>query len=169
MLEIRSIQQSDYKNVNAFRDFICELIDENAYLLINKKPTMSEEKTWLKDKIKAINVSREVCVAVWNNKKLVGICDAKKGKWKDEQNTCIGIAILKKYRGQGLGEKLLRDIIKLAKKKLNPKNIYLTVAAPNKPAINLYKKIGFRTFARFPKWSNHDGKYIDNLWMLLKK
>ena len=165
MIEIRPLHKTD--PVKAFRNFICELIDENAYLLIDKKPTMKEEKAWLKDKLDGIRKSNVVFLTAWNGKKLIGLSDGFRGKWKDKQNVCLGIAVLKSYRGQGLGERLLNGIIKLAKQKLKPRIMYLSVAAPNKPALKLYKKIGFKTFARFPKWSNHSGKYIDTLYMKL--
>lgn len=168
-LEIRPLRQSDYKNVKTFRDFICELIDENVYLIINKKPTMEEQRKWVREKLAGIKQNKVILLTAWDGKKTVGNCEASKGRWKNERNVSIGIAILKKYRRKGLGERLLRMTINLAKKRFRPKNTYLNVAAPNKPAIGLYKKIGFGMLARFPRWSNHGGKYIDTLYMLLKK
>ena len=100
--------------------------------------------------------------------KLIGLSEGFRGKWKDRQNVCLGIAILRKYRGHGLGETLLRRIITLTKKNLKPKNIYLDLFAKNKIACALYKKIGFREFARFPKWFRHRGKDMDKVYMILK-
>ena len=53
-ISIRPILKTD--SPKAFRDFICELIDEDTYLLVNKKPTMKEERIWLKDKIDGITL-----------------------------------------------------------------------------------------------------------------
>ena len=60
-----------------------------------------------------------------------------------------------------------REWLKDIRKRI--KNICLSVAAPNKPAFNLYEKIGFKTFARFPKWAKRDNEYVDVLYMILKK
>lgn len=169
MIEIRLLKPGDYKRAKTFRDLICELIGEGTYLIINRKPTMKEEKEWLKERIVANRKQKEALLTAWDGKRLVGCCEARKGKWKDERNVSVGICILKKYRRQGLGKRLLRGVIQLAKKRLAARIIYLEVAAPNKAAISLYKKCGFGPFARFPKWSRHNGRYIDNIYMMLKK
>lgn len=167
VIQIRPIKKSD--NVKPFLDFICELIDEDTYILMDTKPTLKEETIWFKDHLNAELKKQGISLTAWNQNKLIGICTVRKGKWKDCSNVVIGIAILKKYRGQGLGERLLVSIIKLAKQKLKPKNIYLDVAEPNLPARSLYKKAGFKPIARLPDWILHKGKYCDKIIMLLKE
>ena len=166
MIEIRPLHKTD--PVKAFRNFICELIDENTYLVVDKKPTMKEEREWFREKLKAIRNNQEIFLTAWDGKKYIGNCNAIRGRWKEADNVCIDMAILKEYRGRGLGERLLRETIRLTKRKFKPRNIYLTVAARNKPAYRLYQKVGFREIARFPKWRKQDGRYIDKLFMILK-
>lgn len=161
-LEIRQIRKTD--SVRAYLDFISELIDEGTYLSINKKPTMAEQKKWVNERRDGTRNNTSVFLSVWDGKKHVANCEGKKGRWKESGNVLLGIAILKKYRGKGLGEKLLREIILLSKKKLKPKNIYLNVFAKNKIALSLYRKVGFRELARFPKWYKHKGKYYDSIY-----
>ncbi|MBI5222854.1 GNAT family N-acetyltransferase [Candidatus Micrarchaeota archaeon] len=164
-LEIRPPKKSD--SIKAYLDFISELIDENAFLLINKKPTMKEQKVWFKERLSNVKKGKEILLCVWDGERHAGNCSAKKEMWKNDQNVEIGLALRKEYRGKGLGEKLLREIIELARKKFKPKNIYLRVFDENKIAQNLYHKIGFREIARFPNWVLHDGKYQDAVYMLL--
>ena len=76
------------------------------------------------------------------------------------------IAIAKEFRGIGLGEALLSENIRLAKK-MRPKTLYLTVMAPNKRARALYRKLGFREFAIFPKWAKYGNRYVDKIFMKL--
>lgn len=166
MIKIRSIRKTDY--AKSFLRFICELIDENVYLQIDEKPTLKWEQEWLKELKKKIKDGEAIWLGAWEGKKLIASTQARRGLWNERNNASIGISVLRNYRGKGLGEKLLRGIINLAKKKLKPKNIFLSVAAPNKPALSLYKKVGFRTFARFPKWAKKGKKYFDVLYMLLK-
>jgi len=165
-LEIRPMRKSD--SAKPYHDYICELIEENTHLLMDKKPTLNEEKKWLKEKLKAKSRNEDIYLGAWQGKMLVGSCEARKGRYKERNNIAIGIAIRKSYRGKGLGGYLIRRVIALAKKKLKPKNIYLYVSNENVPAKSLYKKVGFREFARFPKWELHNGRYIDSIYMLLK-
>lgn len=167
MVVIRPIKKSD--SAKRFLDFISELIAENTYILINEKPTLKEEKKWLKEKHKSVKQKTSVFLVAWDGKKLVGECEARRGRWKEKDNVSIGIAILKSYRKKGLGENLLRNVIKLAKKKLKPTNIWLSVSKENHTAQRLYRKVGFQKFAYLPKWMKHKEKYIDEFYMILKK
>ena len=101
--------------------------------------------------------------------KLAGETGCKRGEHKEKGNVCLGIAIAKSYRGHGLGESLLRLNIETAHRFFGeePKNIYLSVFATNKPATALYRKLGFKEFATLPKWLFHKGEYVDHVFMKL--
>ena len=62
---------------------------------------------------------------------------------------------------------LIVDAIAVAKGLFAPKNIWLCVFAPNKTAMGLYKKLGFRKFAVYPGWIAHRGGYVDDICMKL--
>ena len=168
-IRFQNLTRFSRPRVKAFLDFICELIDENVYIQINKKPTLKWEKAWLKDLTKKIKDGEAVWLGAWEGKKLIASTQARRGLWNERDNASIGLSVLKSYRRKGLGEKLMRMIIRIAKKRLNPKNIYLSVATPNLPALSLYRKVGFKKFARFPNWAKKNNKYFDVLYMLLKK
>lgn len=165
-IEIRPPKKDD--SVKAHRDHISELIKEGTFILIDKIPTMKEEEKWVKERLDNVKYGREIFLTAWDGKKHVGSCHATKDRWKDKGNVAVGISVRAGYRGMGLGEKLLRETIKLAKKKFKPKNIYLRVFADNRVAKSLYRKVGFRTIAHFPSWTLHKGKYVGHDYMLLK-
>lgn len=165
-LDIRPPRKGD--PVRAYRDFICGLIDEDVFIVIDRKPTMKEERAWLEAKLKSIRNGDHVFLTAWDGKRHVGNCEARRDLWKERGNVSIGLAIRKGYRGKGLGEKLLRETIRLAKKRFRPKNIYLRVFSDNKIAKSLYRKVGFRTIARFPAWTLHKGRYVGHDYMLLE-
>ena len=101
--------------------------------------------------------------------KIVGTANIELDKWRRNHIAILGITIIQEYRGMGLGKYLISEVIKLAKKKLNPKPkiIQLEVYTNNKPAIGLYKKMGFKQIAKLPKQIQYKGKLIDELVMLL--
>ena len=61
----------------------------------------------------------------------------------------------------------MKEIIKMAKTQLKPKSkvIQLSVFASNTPAINLYKKIGFKKVAVIPKVLIYKNKFEDEIIM----
>lgn len=80
----------------------------------------------------------------------------------------FAIGIAQGYRGIELGKYLMSGIIERAKKEFKPriKIIQLEVHANNKAAIGLYKKMGFRQFAKLPKQIQHKGRIDDELIMI---
>ncbi len=166
MIEIRELKKSDTSK--PFLEFINELIAENVYIQIDKKVTPKEEQEWPRDMKKKVNADEAIWLGAWEGKKLVASTQSRRGLWNERNNAGLGIAVLNDYRRRGLGEKLLRTLIKVTKKKFSPKNIYLSVAAPNKPAQSLYRKLGFKKLATFPSWAKKNGKYFDVDYMILK-
>jgi ribosomal protein S18 acetylase RimI-like enzyme len=53
-----------------------------------------------------------------------------------------------KYRGQGYGEQLILNLLKLGKKN-NAKYSYLQVVKTNIPAVRLYSKLGFKEHYKY--------------------
>jgi len=80
----------------------------------------------------------------------------------------FAIAIVREYRGIGLGKYLISEVIKSAKKEFGAdlKVIQLEVLANNKPAIALYKKAGFKIVAKIPKQIQYRGKLIGEYIMV---
>ena len=62
---------------------------------------------------------------------------------KENDIIWLGIAILPKFQGKGLGKKIMTDLIDNAKI-LNVQSIKLSVDVNNKSAINLYTKYNFQ-------------------------
>ncbi|MFH1685413.1 MAG: GNAT family protein [Candidatus Micrarchaeota archaeon] len=147
--------------------FINRLIDEKTNILADKKFNLKQEEEWKKMQIENQKKRIGYTLVARISGKIAGTSGANLGKFKEKGNASLGIAIAKEFRGIGLGEALLRLNIRKARKIYNPKNIVLTVFSTNKIAHNLYSKVGFREFARFPKWIKHRGKYCDMIYMKL--
>jgi len=79
----------------------------------------------------------------------------------------FGIAILKSEWGQGLGKKILSELIAFAKQ-AGYESLELEVAANNKTAVDLYKKMGFVVYGERPlSLKLKSGDYYDELLMAL--
>ncbi len=71
-------------------------------------------------------------------------------------------AVSKDCRGKGIGELLVKDCIKRAKECGFKILQFNAVVADNIPALNLYKKLGFKQLGTIPKgFKNTDGVYKD--------
>ncbi|MCE4618910.1 MAG: GNAT family N-acetyltransferase [Desulfurococcales archaeon] len=62
----------------------------------------------------------------------------------------VSIAVLKEYRGRGIGSALLSETIEVMKTVYKVESLFLEVRVSNTPAINLYKKFGFKIVRRIP-------------------
>lgn len=73
------------------------------------------------------------------------------------------------YRGKGLGEQAMNWLIDYGFQKLKLHKINLGVIKDNKPAVSLYKKLGFAVEGEMKDEVFHDGKYYNFLSMALFK
>jgi len=148
-------------------EMINSLVDEKAYITVQKKLTIKEEKEYLKKVAKEIENKNAVYLNLDINGKVrgnarVSLIDSGPRKHMGE----LGISIMKEARGRGLGEKLFKKIVEKAVKELKVKIITLYVVSKNKVAINLYKKMGFKKISTIKKGYNHYGELLDNITMI---
>jgi ribosomal protein S18 acetylase RimI-like enzyme len=67
------------------------------------------------------------------------------------QTGTLGIKIIGKYRRRGLGTEMML-LLESEAQKLGLQRIYLHVWGLNKPAFQLYLKVGYREIGRLPNW-----------------
>jgi RimJ/RimL family protein N-acetyltransferase len=71
------------------------------------------------------------------------------------------------YRGQNLGEQLLRRLIEHAFTVKGIEQLQLSVIAGNRAAIQLYEKLGFQAFGVQPRYFKVGKQYLDQQFMQL--
>lgn len=76
----------------------------------------------------------------------------------------IGVAVVKKYWGYGIGSSLIDSLLDFAEQ-TSVESLTLEVLASNHRAIHLYQKFGFREVGRSSQRINQDDKYYDTLVM----
>lgn len=110
-----------------------------------------------------------IMVSAFDGDRLVGnaslscVMDRK----KTLHRATFGMAMLKSEWGQGLGKKILSELIDFAKQ-AGYELIELEVAATNTPAVSLYKKMGFTVYGERPcSLKLRNGDYYGELLMIL--
>ena len=103
--------------------------------------------------------------------RLIGISgfdrmDRKRARHRGE---LVQVYVDSNYRGQNIGEKLIRSAVEYAFTMDGLEQIQLSVIAGNKSAIKLYEKIGFRSYGFQAHYFKVDSTYMDQNFMQLFK
>jgi|Deesub1362A_J573_1020465.scaffolds.fasta_scaffold09171_2 RimJ/RimL family protein N-acetyltransferase len=145
-------------------NYINELIEENSYLILNKKLSLQEERDFLKQVLKEIKRKERVFLIASLKNKIVGTCEIRKMKGKKSHVGEFGISVKKEYRKKGIGKRLLKTAFSEAKNiKINL--LQLSVFSNNKAAISFYKKEGFKECGRIPKALKFKNELVDEILM----
>lgn len=146
--------------------YINQFVEEDEFLLINEKQTLEQEQKWLESVIENMCEARQVLIFVEQEGKIVASAHVIANQYKSSHVGAFGISVAKEYRGQGIGELLMQEIMKQASEFLGIKVIELTCFANNEKALKLYKKLGFVEFGRLPKGMIYKGKeFKDKVYM----
>lgn len=164
---IREFQKKDFKKIKEFLEYN-HSFNENDMLAQVGKLTKRQELDFLNKVSK--NTNKKACVYIFaqHNEKIIGSADIDLMGGRENHVGNFGIKIKSGYRGIGLGTFLMSEVIKLAIRKLkpSPRCIRLECYSNNIPAINLYKKMGFKIYGRIPKQREYKGKLYDEVIML---
>lgn len=151
-------------------EFVNRLAKEDSFLSFNPCKTLStkEEGVWLTNQIQGMKRHQLYLVWAIYQDKIVGSCDLVRGiTYRDSHVGKIELMIDYDFRRDGIGLTLLEYILQKARE-MNFKIVSLTVFGDNKPAISLYKKMGFKEWGRLPKGFFRQGKYSDSVKMYKK-
>jgi len=151
-------------------EFINEIIDEPmSGLLMNKPVTLTQERKWLKDRLKEMADAETVMLFVEVGGRVRGSCSVNRRRWKESHKGNIGIALSREMRGKGVGEALMRKTMELAAKRMRGLEMLdLAAFRYNKRALALYKKLGFVRVGRIPDSVKDGDVYSDEEIMVLR-
>jgi ribosomal protein S18 acetylase RimI-like enzyme len=76
-----------------------------------------------------------------------------------------GVYLNAAARGQGIGRQMLDALLEEARGLEGLVNVVLTVAEENRPAVELYRRVGFLEYGRDPCALRVDGAYVPELLM----
>ena len=153
------------KGLKAITNLVNKLSKEDTFLsFAGEVYSIAHEKNWLKNLLQEMKFKKTLMVWAVLDGNIIGSCDVKKGLSRRSHVGTIGLMIDSDFRGQGLGQYLIKKVINDSKK-IGLKIVMLTVFDNNKPAKNLYRKIGFQECGRLPDGLFRRGDYSDDIWM----
>ena len=81
----------------------------------------------------------------------------------------LGLSLISEYRGLGLGEAIMKVLLKMSSSFQRLHRIELSVMGANIPAYRLYLKLGFVEYARHPEaFRLEDGTVQDEIFMVYR-
>ena len=141
---------------------------ETPYLLREPEEvtiTLQQEKDFIYQNIKA---EKELLLVAIVDGKHIGNCAiSAMGSFKRFSHRCsIGIALYQEYCGLGIGRFMMETILEVAKD-CGYEQAELQVVTTNRPAIHLYKSLGFKIYGEHPHCMKYkDGTYADEFLMI---
>ncbi|MEM0141392.1 MAG: GNAT family N-acetyltransferase [Thermoplasmatales archaeon] len=152
------------ENYYSYYDELTETPDFGL-VLYRERPTYASEVEWFSNLFRNVEMGDAIAVVAEENGKAIGLCDANRVRPGTDMDhvAVLGIAIRKEFRNRGIGEKMIRKVVDLARGKFEV--LKLEVFSSNSGAIRLYKKIGFVEYGAIPKEIKRGGMYYDVIYM----
>ncbi len=105
-----------------------------------------------------------VLTALWDGVPC-GIANLYLQPYQKLSHQCLfAIIIDERYRGKGIGTKLMQELIALGKERFKLELMHLEVYEGN-PAINLYRRLGFEQYGFQRHFIKDQGRYIGKILM----
>ena len=153
-----------WEDLDDLMDFINSLVREEAPILREKEVSRIEEAEWLAKHLVSLEKDEIIHFVAEIGGKVVASAEITKRRGHQKHVGVLGIAVKSGYRRLGIATKLIEALLKEAKKQ-GLKVIILDVYEKNLPALNLYKRMGFKEVGRIPKAVYWKGEYIDDIKM----
>lgn len=168
---IREARVSDAPQTHAL--MLRALGEKEIYLITEPHEftfTVEDERKFIFEHLTTINSCMFVAEVSVNNHppQIVGVVSCRGyPREATEHTTKLGITVAAGWRDQGVGGKLIAQVIKWAKANPLVKRIELSVMSPNARAIHLYEKYGFVIEGVQKRAYYKRGEYLDNIMMAL--
>lgn len=157
------------EDVRQMMRFINSVIEEEmSGIVLDKKLTLRAERAWLAGVLKEIRRKDAVMLVVESGREILGNCHASRRPMKHSHRAIIGIALVKKARGKGIGEAVMTATIDLARKRMKGVEfVDLSTFGYNKRAQRLYRRLGFVKVGEIPCAVREGGRYFSEHLMAL--
>jgi ribosomal protein S18 acetylase RimI-like enzyme len=159
-LQIRPISKTD---IPAFWAALDGVARERKYLAFVEAPSLAETRQFILEHME----KRDIQIVAAKGDEIIGWCDVVvSGLPGFTHCGRLGMGVVKKHRGLGIGTRLVEETVRRAVEK-GLLRIELDVFSSNGPAIRLYRRFGFVTEGRKSKARFLNGEFEDILLMAL--
>ncbi|HUC38506.1 MAG TPA: GNAT family protein [Candidatus Acidoferrum sp.] len=163
MIKIRRLRKSDWKGFLSNELSYYEELRKNPRFgtgSYNQKVTNDSLRERFLEMTKEIAKGKEIVLIAEDDGQMIGMCSAKGPSIFEGPHTAdIGFSIIKSRRGEGVGSMLVKEMLKLCRKK------YEIVTAGyfsnNLASKALLKKFGFKRWAHGPGFAKRGRVYMD--------
>jgi ribosomal protein S18 acetylase RimI-like enzyme len=167
-ISIRPARPSDLTRLLKFANILVKEKRRNRELGVaafDKRITLEFERKFLRGMVEGARKKEAVALLAWDRGELVGLCSTRRREPSDLHHTgVLGIVIRDGYRGVGVGETLISEVLKECRR-MGIWLVELEVLAINARAKRLYEKVGFKQVGVVPNKVLRDGKHIDIIAM----
>lgn len=177
-MSVKRLLKGEKINLTAFEEDDIEALkswfeDSEFTRYYDYMPAVPKSASSLKASIEAMeNACDQYIFAIRESRsgKIVGICGYEDIVWNNQTaRIFIGLGN-HEYRGKGFASEALRLALEFGFAELNFHYVYLNVISYNKPAINLYEKVGFIREGANREFVLRDSKRYDlYIYGLLKR
>ena len=159
-IQIRHLTEADIEEFHTYLDSVAH---ERKFIGFVQAPSLEKTRNWLMAGME----EGEIRLIALDGSKVIGWCDIEIGQREGFVHAGrLGMGLLKEYRRQGLGSRLLEETLSVAKKR-GLERVELDVYTSNAPAIKLYDKFNFQIEGRKRKARKLDGTYDDIIVMAI--
>jgi RimJ/RimL family protein N-acetyltransferase len=140
---------------------------EAEYLGQRRMETLKSERKWLKDRLSEMRKRKGIFLLVEIEGELIGSASVLPGTYEASDHVgTFGIVLAEKFTGFGIGTRLGKKTLELAKKETKFKLVDSTHFSKNRRSAKLHKKLGFKRYGRFPNECRlKKGGYDDSIWL----
>lgn len=157
------------KDAEILKEYINTLSLEKTFITFQgEQVSLEDEKKYLESELDKIKNNKCVCLLAFIENKLVANSHVDLKDKTSAHVGVFGISVAQEFRGEGIGELLMKNILTEAQKLDDLKIIILQVYSPNTIAQSLYKKMGFQEYGRLPEGIKFRGEFVDEISMYKK-
>lgn len=161
-MTIRLLQKGDVSELLAFAN---TLVAEDTFIMLSgKKMTFTEEKKYVDDALAKIKKKEKIHIVAVEGSRIIGSAEVRRGEKRKYHMGEIGISVVKDYRKQGIGARLMEELLARAGK-MGLRMLMLHCFENNTAALSLYKKFGFRQCGLLPGALFWRGSYYGEVSM----
>lgn len=159
-------KEDDAKNILDYMTCVCGETNFLASGRGDTKWTVEQERKFIKDHLDSDNKQVVIAEIQGHLVGITGFTGDEKARLRHTGE--LGIVVLRKYWGLGLGSALIECMIEWAKTTEVVRKINLRVRMDNQRALRLYERSGFVREGLVSRQFSVDGKFYDAYFMGLK-